>query len=151
MIRWGFGRYGSGLVLLTFSLLMALVVACGGAVTPTLTATPAPSPTPTLTSTPKVSPTATLTPSPIAQPRELFLRVLAPEDNIVVPSSRLVVQGLTSPDATVSVNGLLVMPLSEGSFETTLTLDEGLNLIEVLTSDVAGNRKNTVLTVIYIP
>jgi len=77
--------------------------------------------------------------------------VLAPEDNIVVSSSRLVVQGLTSPDATVSVNGLLVTPLSEGSFETTLTLDEGPNLIEVLTSDVAGNRKDTVLTVIYIP
>ena len=55
------------------------------------------------------------------------------------------------PDATVSVNGTLVIPSQDGDFSTEVSLEEGPNLIEVIASILTGDQKGTVLTVIYIP
>jgi hypothetical protein len=81
----------------------------------------------------------------------LFLELLSPLDNSIVNTPEVTVAGVTSPDATLSVNGELVPPEPDGTFSTTLRLEEGPNLIEVIASDLAGNEVGTVLTVIYIP
>ena len=47
--------------------------------------------------------------------------------------------GTASLDATVSVNGQLVVMDQSGNFETVLLLEEGANLIEVIASDLAGD------------
>jgi hypothetical protein len=63
------------------------------------------------------------------------------------------VAGLTSPDATVSVNGVLVTPDIDGLFSTELTLtqDENPLLIEVIASSVAGEQESIIRTVIFVP
>ena len=65
----------------------------------------------------------------------------------------VVIQGAVSPDATVSVNGLLASVDPSGSFQTDvpLALAEGHNLIEIVASDLEGNVISQVLTLIYLP
>ena len=84
------------------------------------------------------------------QPRELFLEVSSPRDNSIVSSAEIPVVGRASPDATVSVNGQVADMDSSGNFETLLPLEEGPNLIEVIASDLAGDIRTQVLTIIYI-
>ncbi len=118
--------------------------------TPTLTPTPTPVPP---TPTPTLAPTPTPAPTPIPQSLELSLQVTSPEDNVVVKSAQLDVMGTTSPDATVSVNGQLATVDPSGEFGTAapLHLLEGPNLIEVIASDLNGDVRAVVLTVIFIP
>ena len=119
--------------------------------TPTSTPTPTvPPPTPTPIPTPRPTPTQTLTPTPVPQSEELLLEVTSPQDNSVVTSAAIPAVGRTSPDATVSVNGRLVEIDLSGNFQTLLTLEEGINLIEVIASDLSGEVLTRVLTVIYI-
>ena len=66
-------------------------------------------------------------------------------------SEEIPVAGRSSPDATVSVNGVLADTDTLGNFEALLSLEEGPNLIEVIASDLAGDVRTTVLMVIYIP
>ena len=69
----------------------------------------------------------------------------------MVGSAEISVSGRASPDATVSVNGLLVELDLSGNFEALLPLEEGPNLIEVIASDLGDNVSTRVMTVIYIP
>ena len=112
--------------------------------TPTATLAPTPSPTPTPTPTPTPAPT----PMPEPQPRDLLLQVSLPEDNSVVNQSRVSVTGRTSPDATVSINEILPVIGPSGEFEASITLEEGPNLIEIIASDLAGDVRSRVMTVI---
>ena len=70
----------------------------------------------------------------------------------MVRTSEISVVGRSSPDATVSVNGLLAKVDTDGTFESTrsLLLQEGPNLIEVIASDLTGAVRTRVLTVIFI-
>ena len=69
----------------------------------------------------------------------------------VVRTKTVSISGATSPDALVSVNGVLVDVNSEGVFTTSVSLDDGANLVEVVASDFKGNDVSAVLTIIYIP
>ena len=69
----------------------------------------------------------------------------------MVSDPEIPVTGRSSPDATVSVNGQLATIDESGNFETLLPLEEGPNLIEVIASDLAGDIRTNVLTVIYKP
>jgi hypothetical protein len=71
----------------------------------------------------------------------------------VVTSGSVKVAGLTSPDATVSVNGILVTPDSQGRFtiDLPISLQENPMSIEVIATSVAGERRSVVRTVIFIP
>jgi hypothetical protein len=51
----------------------------------------------------------------------------------------------------VSVNGDLVEVDAGGRFQTTVTLDEGPNIIEVVASDENGKELGVILHVIYEP
>ncbi len=49
------------------------------------------------------------------------------------------VTGLTSPDAVVSVNGLMAVVDEEGNFSVeTVPLNEGANLLQIIASDLSG-------------
>ena len=155
---------------------LPLPTATPTAIPPTPTSTPRPSPTPIVvvilpTPTPRPTPTSTLTPTvppptPIPTPRpaptptptatsvpqseELFLEITSPQDNIVVTSAAIAAVGRASPDATVTLNGRLAEMDVAGNFSILFSLDEGINLIEVIASDLAGEVLTRVLTVIYI-
>ena len=112
------------------------------------TATPTPTPTPTPTSTPSSPPNPT--PTPTTEAFDLFLMLLSPVDNSVVSTSEVPVSGMTVPDSYLSVNGVSVLVGSDGSFSTTVVLEEGPNLIEVIASDGNGDEQSAVLAIIYI-
>ena len=120
---------------------------------PTATSVPAPTPKPTPSATATQAPTATPGPTPIPQTAELKLEVTFPPGDQTVSSETLTVAGLTSPDATVSVNGNLVTPDIDGlfSFELTITPEENPLVIEVIASSVAGEERYVIRTVIFAP
>ena len=80
-----------------------------------------------------------------------FLLVIAPEDQSIVSASRQPVSGRTAPDAIVSVNGVGVEVDDGGAFSTTVTLEQGPNLIEVVGTSPDGRVLSAVLAVIFRP
>ena len=80
-----------------------------------------------------------------------FLLVTEPEDQTIVSASRQPVAGRTAPDAIVSVNGVGVEVDEAGAFSTTVTLEQGPNLIEVVGTSPDGRVLSAVLAVIFRP
>jgi uncharacterized protein YfaP (DUF2135 family) len=78
------------------------------------------------------------------------LTVSQPQNETTVYAAALEVKGKTEADAVLSVNGVTVEVNADGSFSTTVTLEEGPNPIEVLASDFEGNEGSSILTVIYV-
>ena len=72
-------------------------------------------------------------------------------DNTVIHAPEVPVSGLTMPNCTVTVNGVLVDVDADGAFTTTVILEEGPNLLEIIASDLSGEQRSAVLSVIYIP
>ena len=142
--------------LLIMAALALLVVACSGSdptATPAPTATPVPTatvpPSPTATSEPTATPSATATPEPTLA-TELFLEVITPEDGSVVSQETIVIEGITTPDAVVSIDGETVGVNAQGEFSVEVSLQEGPNLIEVAASNLTGGQESTLLSVFYI-
>jgi len=69
----------------------------------------------------------------------------------VVRTDTIPLSGITTADAVVSVNGVLVDVEGDGSFTTAVSVQVGLNLIEVVASDFQGNKVSSVLTIIFLP
>ena len=124
-------------------------------------ATPVPAPTsppvPTL-STAVPEPAATAFPTPVAitigsSPTQfgLFLELQGLGENTVVRGNAIVASGQTSPDAVLSINGVIIPINDDGSFEVTLALNEGPNLLEIVSSDLSGNQESRVLWVVALP
>ncbi len=121
--------------------------------TPTATPTPVPpTPVPTATTTPvppTPEPTATATPRSTTFNLSLDLEGIG--DESVVRSDTVLLRGRTASDATVSVNGVIVAVQPDGTFELTLALEPGPNLVEIVASDLAGNSASSSLAIISIP
>ena len=81
----------------------------------------------------------------------LFLELQGLSENTVVRGDAIVASGLTSPDAVLSINGVIIPINDDGSFEVTLALTEGPNLLEVVSSDLSGNQESRVLWVVALP
>ena len=145
-----------------------------GSVPAALTATATPQPEPALAAGRKPEPYPTATPPPALsaaetpQPRlgeestptsavggaistGLFLRMTNVPKESVVHTTPISIGGITSPDAVVSVNGVLVDVNREGKFTASVALEPAPNLIEVVASDFRANKVSAVLTVIHIP
>ncbi len=144
------------LVLLPACTLVLLALGCTGS-DPTATppAIPTASPVPTAT-TPPVSPTATSEPSPTATsqdalPEELFLEIIGPADETVVSQATIVVQGITTPDAVVSIGDETVEVDVQGEFAVQVSLEIGPNIIEVVASNMAGGQESVLLSLVYVP
>ena len=80
-----------------------------------------------------------------------FLLVTQPEDQSIVSAGRQPVSGRTAPDAIVSVNGVGVEVDAAGAFSTTVTLEQGPNIIEVVGTSADGRVLSAVLAVIFRP
>lgn len=81
----------------------------------------------------------------------LTLQVLSPQDGATVNTSQITVSGTASPGEVVTVNDNIILVGADGKFQTTISLDEGPNLIEIIASNNAGNETSVELTVTYEP
>ena len=80
-----------------------------------------------------------------------FLVIVEPQDQSIVSTRRISVAGQTTASAIVTVNGVGVQVSESGSFSTTVLLDAGPNLIDVVGSSPQGRVLSTVVAVIYRP
>lgn len=152
----------SFLVVLVTGVLLALT----GCVQPleridTETPTASPEATPVPTPTPTLEPVAALVPTPTATTptiedgtsvdRGLVLEVQGPADGTTVRSNAVVVYGVTSPGAAVTINGELAIIDEAGQFQVEIALEPGLNTLNVLAVDGEGENESHVLTVTAQP
>jgi len=139
---------------------IALVLVLGACI-PTPTAAPfLPGPAlnaPTMVSsaTPLPQNDVTVTPVPSADATEpalgFGLQVLSPQDEAVVNIPQVDVTGLAPAGAVISINDEILIVAADGQFKTTISLDEGPNLLEIVGSDENGNEAAIILTVTYEP
>ncbi|MFQ5933075.1 MAG: hypothetical protein ACE5KI_00350 [Dehalococcoidia bacterium] len=132
---------------------LVALISCAGEVERPSTPTPTTvSPAQTATASPTSTSVTAPTPGVGAEiPTGLFLQITNLPKESVVRTDTIPISGLTSPDAVVSVNGVLVEVEADGTFTATVSLEETPNLIEVVASDFQGNQVSAVLTIIYIP
>ena len=78
-----------------------------------------------------------------------LLLITAPENESIVSSSILPLSGRTGPNAIVSINGRSVPVDRFGYFSSTVRLDEGPNIIDVVATNDEGQTLSSVLAVIY--
>lgn len=87
------------------------------------------------------------TASGVALPQEVQLIVNAPTDGQTVTTSNITVSGKTVPNAEVSLNEKDLRADAAGNFSTSVTLDEGENVISISTYDQDGNYADKDITV----
>jgi hypothetical protein len=145
-------------------LLVLVLILVTGACTPTPTAVPKLT-SPTLSTAATTSTTSVpqqISPVPSVQATEtalpatqavgtLWLQVLSPQDEAVVNTQPVEVSGSAPAGTVVTVNDEILIVSADGQFKTTVSLEEGPNLIEVLASDENGNETSLLLTVTYEP
>ena len=128
-------------------------VATATQVPPSPTPVP-PSPTPvppTATPEPIVVSTATPDPAIASTTFNLALDFEGIGDESIVRSETVLLRGVTSADAIVSVNDVIVEVQPDGTFELTLLLDPGPNFVDVVASNLDGSTINSSLAIISIP
>jgi len=79
------------------------------------------------------------------------LEVKAPQDDIVVDSPQIILEGIASLGAVISIEDEIILVGTDGKFQATIFLEEGPNLIEILASDELDNQIFKTLIVIYQP
>lgn len=87
---------------------------------------------------------------PSAAP-SLWVNILTPEYNAVVNTSKTRLAGQASKGAVLSINDEIIKVGSDQTFFTTLTLQEGPNVIEIVASDVKGNEMAFFWVINYEP
>jgi hypothetical protein len=95
-----------------------------------------------------------LTPTHISVPEPsgtIWLQLFSPQDEAIVNTPQVEVIGSVPARAVVSVNDDILLVGDDQQFKTTVALDEGPNLIEILASDENGNEASLILTVTYEP
>ena len=76
------------------------------------------------------------------------LRLIAPVKNLETADSTVEVMGITSPEATISINGDLVALEKGGRFFLRLPLTAGDNTISIIATSKSGKTVSVVRTVI---
>jgi len=130
-------------------LLPVLFIGCSQTV-PQKSTPMSPQPTPVPSQPTPVLPQPTPVPSPEIPRTGFSLTVTQPADSSIVNSDKVEVRGRTSPGAVVSVNDEIVNADAQGIFTLTVPLEEGLNILEVVASDDAGNEAKVSLTVALV-
>ena len=91
-------------------------------------------------------------PTRVATEGDLFLQLVEPsETEVFTDAESLTVIGRTRVDALVTVNDTIVDPDIEGEFALDVPLEEGPNIIEIVTSVADGTAMDIVLVAIYVP
>ena len=134
-----------------FGLLLFTLIACGGGEQSSeqAEAESATNPVSTETRDPAAeTPTAT----PDATGSELFLQLVEPaETEVFTNVAAMVVTGRTRIDAMVTINDTVVEPNIDGEFSLDMDLEEGPNIIEIVSSVASGQQMDLVLVAIYVP
>ncbi len=99
--------------------------------------------------TPLLSPESTPAATPIAS-LGLFLKVIGTDSESIVQGNTVIIEGVTNPDAILSINGIIASIDEDGDFEMTVSLDPGTNLIEVIASDFEGNQETAILAIVSL-
>jgi hypothetical protein len=97
-----------------------------------------------------VQPSLAITDTPPAS-GTLWLQILSPQEEAVVNTPQVEVIGSAPVGAVVSVNDEILVVGDDQQFQTTVSLDEGPNLIEIVASDENGNEMPVLLTITYEP
>lgn len=79
---------------------------------------------------------------------EISLTISEPLDNEIINTSVVAVKGTTLPDASVFVNDKELKADAKGAFSTSVSIDEGENIISIVANDENGNFMEKELTVI---
>lgn len=103
---------------------------------------------------PQITQSAILESLPVTQnPVSLTLNLTSPDDNLLVFTKDILIQGKTSTDAMVILNhnGIdeVLKVDHDGNFSVTEVLDVGVNLIDINVFDNLGNNKNESRTIFY--
>lgn len=117
--------------------------------TPIPTATPVPTATPT--AVPTVIPTEIVVSTTTSGTFNLTLDFEGDSDGLIVHGDTFLIGGVTSADAIVSVNDVIVEVQPDGSFELTVVLKEGPNFVDVVASNLGGLAISYQLEIVSIP
>ncbi len=86
-------------------------------------------------------------------PVSFVLNVSSPDDNSLVYDPNVLLQGKTSPGATILVSmntaDQVITVSDKGDFSSTLKLDNGVNTVIIAAFDDAGNSKTEYRTLYY--
>lgn len=131
--------------------LVALIAACASESASTTSTIESTATTATPSGPTGITTTVSLT-ATTAHPTELTL--VAPPDGLIVIEPELIVRGLTSPGAEVTVNGQAAGvsgPDGESSYEAAMTLSEGTNSINVIAEESGSAPTEVSIDVLYMP
>lgn len=92
-----------------------------------------------ITSCSSTTTAAVKTTTTVAEPK-LFLNIVSPADKSSITGAETTVTGETLPTAIVSVNGILVKVGADGSFSSSVQLELGPNVVQVVASDISDNQ-----------
>lgn len=97
--------------------------------------------------------TVTITkPTPSPKP-SIFLQVESPEDEKVVTSKTVKINGKTTPEAIIVISTALgdsvISPTTNGDFSTTTVIEDGANQIEITAIGPNGEEASVVRTVSF--
>jgi uncharacterized protein YfaP (DUF2135 family) len=81
----------------------------------------------------------------------LPLTLLYPVDGLEVAEPSVPIVGLSALDAVVGINEIPTEVNELGIFSTSVNLEEGPNLIEVVAADLGGNVRFQTVVVFYTP
>jgi len=73
-----------------------------------------------------------------------LLTIEAPKQDIIVEEAKVDVLGRTSPDATVTVNGVSILVRSDGKFFDQVSLEPGVNTITITSTSRFGKSTTVV-------
>jgi glucodextranase-like protein len=79
------------------------------------------------------------------------IQITSPQDGATVNTPQVQVTGVSSPGAVVTVNDDILIAGPDGKFDSTVSLEDGLNLIEIVASNDSGSETSLELTVTYEP
>lgn len=93
-----------------------------------------------------------LTVTSLALPPQPFMLIITePRDQAIVSDATIRLAGRSGPEAVVTVQRVGVAVDALGVFSTTVTLDQGPNIIEIVATDTDGTILSAVIAVIYRP
>lgn len=91
-------------------------------------------------------------PTPTPKP-SIFLTLDTPTDEQVFDQKTIIVSGKTTPTATVEVlttlSEQIVTPASTGAFSTTVTIEDGESVIDIIAISSSGNEVKLSKTVTF--
>jgi hypothetical protein len=89
-----------------------------------------------------------LNPDAVGQP--VFIQFEGIENESVVEAASVLINGFTTPDALLSVNGEATPVELDGSFTADVALEAGPNFIEFVASNLQGQQTSRVLSIVSV-